>query len=263
VLIVGHDYAFQGPTELPAGWVTFRFRNAGKVRHEFNVSLLKPGATVAQFIAAATSGETVAAFREQTVGVLFAEPDADSPSGLTTDLLPGRTYVVQCVFRDSAGAPRHHELGMFSELRVTTGPALAIAAPIVDTITGMDYAYRAPATLSPGVHHLGFVNEGAQRHELTVTLLRAGVTVQRFMDAELAERDVDELIEGDLGLLHSLGHTAPLGLLSVELLPGREYLLECAFADTDSAPPHFRLGMFGSIRVGAVSVRGTKAGGGG
>jgi hypothetical protein len=155
-------------------------------------------------------------------------------------------------------------MGMYAELRVTAAPPVVVAAPRVDTITGMDYAYRAPATLSAGVHHLAFVNEGAQRHELTVTLLRSGVTVQQFMDAEMAERDVSDMVESDLGLLHSPGRTAPRGLLRVDLLPGREYLLECAFADTDSAPPHFRLGMFGSIRVdGAPARAGRRTSGGG
>ena len=249
ISVVGLDYAFQLPAELPAGWVTFRFRNAGKVPHEFNISLLKPDATVQQFIAAANEDRPVTPLRDATIGVLFAEPGGDSPSGLTTELLPGRTYVVHCIFRDREGAPRHHALGMYSELRVTTAPSPVVAAPRIDTITGMDYAYRAPATLPAGVHYLAFVNEGAQRHQLTVTLLRAGVAVQQFMDAELAERDVAEMVESDLGLLHSPGRTTPRGLLRVDLLPGREYLLECAFADSDSAPPHFRLGMYGSIRV--------------
>ncbi len=254
-MVVGHDYAFEAPAELSAGWVTFRFRNEGKVPHEFNISLLKPSATVAQFIAAANSDEPVTPFREATVGVLFAGPDGESPSGLTTELLPGRTYVVHCIFRDSAGAPRHQAMGMYSEIRVTAArPAEAVRIS-VDTIVGMDYAYRAPQTLSPGVHYLAFVNTGAQRHELTVTLLRAGVTAKQFMDAELAERDVDAMVDDDLGLLHSPGHTTPRGLLRVDLLPGREYLLECAFADSDSAPPHFRLGMFGSIRVSDTGTR--------
>lgn len=259
VTVVGHDYAFDVPAELAAGWVTFRFRNEGKVRHEFNISLLKPDATVSQYITASNADQPVSPLRDATVGVLFAEPGEEASSGLTTELLPGRTYVVHCIFRDSTGAPRHQAMGMYAALRVATSvtatgaaPAAQRTAPLqIDTITGMDYAYRAPATLAPGVHYLAFVNAGAQRHELTVTLLREGVTVQQFMEAEMAERDVDAMIERNLGLLHSPGNTAPRGLLRVDLLPGREYLLECAFADSDTAPPHFRLGMFGSIRVDA------------
>src|SRR5436190_10387791 len=38
VEIVGLDYAFQAPADLPPGLTTFRFRNAGKHRHEFNRS---------------------------------------------------------------------------------------------------------------------------------------------------------------------------------------------------------------------------------
>ena len=91
VTVVGLDYAFQLPAELPAGWVTFRFRNAGKVRHEFNISLLRPDATVQQFIATVEAEQPVSPLRDATIGVLFAEPGGDSPSALTTELLPGRT----------------------------------------------------------------------------------------------------------------------------------------------------------------------------
>jgi hypothetical protein len=37
VEVVGMDYAFRAPATLPAGPVTFRFRNDGKKAHEFNI----------------------------------------------------------------------------------------------------------------------------------------------------------------------------------------------------------------------------------
>ena len=40
------DYAFQLPEELPAGRTTFRFANRGKVAHELNIVLLRPGVCV-------------------------------------------------------------------------------------------------------------------------------------------------------------------------------------------------------------------------
>ena len=129
VEIIAFDYTFKAPSELPAGRTSFRLVNQGQHRHEFNVALLKPGATAAQFIAAAKEG-TVGPTVEATVGVLFAGPGGRSPSELTTDLLPGRTYVVHCVLRDSPTAPRHDDLGMYTEIRVaSTKP---VAAPPLD-----------------------------------------------------------------------------------------------------------------------------------
>ena len=41
--VVGFEYAFSAPAELPPGPRAFRFENRGKVRHELNVSLLRTG----------------------------------------------------------------------------------------------------------------------------------------------------------------------------------------------------------------------------
>jgi hypothetical protein len=63
------------------------------------------------------------------------------------------------------------------------------------------------------------------------------------------------LFDDGLGVLHSPGGTTPLGVLQVNLIPGREYMIACEFSDTDKSPPHFALGMFGSIKVTGKSVR--------
>jgi hypothetical protein len=248
VEIVGMDYAFRVPSELPAGLTNFGFVNKGKVKHELNIVLLKPGATLAQYVAVSKSGESVYSVVESPVGVLFADPSKRSPSALTTQLLAGRTYVVQCIFRDSATAPRHAEMGMISAISVT-GSA-ASAAVKADTVVGMDYAFQYPRTMSPGVHHIAFVNKGKQRHEVALALLKRGVTLKDLQDADKAGKDVDPLFDENLGLLHARAGTTPVGLLRVNLLRGREYVIECGFADDEKSKPHYMLGMVGSIRVG-------------
>jgi hypothetical protein len=55
--IVGRDYAFTAPRELPAGRTTFRFTNKGKVIHELDVALLKDG-TTARAVMSALSART-------------------------------------------------------------------------------------------------------------------------------------------------------------------------------------------------------------
>ena len=112
VEVVGMDYAFRAPATLAAGPVTFRFRNDGKKAHEFNLFLLKPGFTIDQVIAAGKADKPQMPMIEGGVGVLFADPGSTAPSDLTVNLLPGRTYGVQCIFRDSAGAPSHYAMGM-------------------------------------------------------------------------------------------------------------------------------------------------------
>jgi N-carbamoylputrescine amidase len=107
VEVIGTEYAFTAPPELPAGRTAFRFRNRGKVPHEFNIVLLKPGVTITQFIDSAKADKPQMVMVEGPVGVLFADPGKTSAVTLSTDLLPGRDYAVQCIFRDSAAAPKH------------------------------------------------------------------------------------------------------------------------------------------------------------
>jgi hypothetical protein len=255
VTIIGLDYAFSAPKTVAAGPSVFRFENRGKKFHELNVSLLKRGATAKEYMDSVRAGKPTTAFRESPVGVLFAEPGKTSDAGLAVDLQEGRTYVVICIFRDSAGAPRHHQLGM-STVIVPTRAAAAVAPMPADTIVGNDYAFtRYPRTLSPGRHRLAFTNEGKVRHEVSLGLLRRGVSLKQLVDSLNADGDVDPLIEGAFGVLASDAKTRPIGLLEVDLKPGREYVIFCQFSDDAKAKPHFMLGMYGSIVVRSAGRR--------
>jgi hypothetical protein len=256
VEIVGLDYAFQAPTTLPAGRTTFRFSNKGKVEHELNIGLLKRGVTVQQFVDAMNSGRPITDMREMAVGVLFAEPGERASAGLATDLLPGRTYMVICINKDAPEAKRHTAMGMFSLITVPPERARASSAPAVDSVIGADYAFvRYPRTVAPGRHQFAFANEGKVRHEVSMVLLAPGATPQKLLEVARADGDVDPLIAEYLGVLHSLAGTSPLGLLEVDMLPGRDYALLCNFSDTPESPKHVMLGMFGSIRVSTAKQR--------
>ncbi|MEO6527929.1 MAG: hypothetical protein ABIP93_15020 [Gemmatimonadaceae bacterium] len=256
VEIVGMDYAFRAPSTLPGGRTTFGFSNTGKVGHELNIGLLKRDVTVQQFVDAMNAGRPVAEVRETSVGVLFAEPGTDAPSALSTDLLPGRTYIVICINKDTPDSKRHTAMGMFST--ITVGPRLAgvSPAPPVDSVIGADYAFtRYPRTLAPGRHYFGFANEGKVRHEAYMILLAPGATVQKLAEMSGAGVEVDSLVAAHLGVLVAQGGTSPLGLLRVDLLPGRDYAIVCNFSDSPGSPKHVMLGMFGSIHVSAVRTR--------
>ncbi|HEX2722142.1 MAG TPA: hypothetical protein VHM24_04445 [Gemmatimonadaceae bacterium] len=251
VVIRATDYAFQFPANMPAGRTTFVLENTGKVRHELNITLLKPGVSIDTFMKTVRANETTQSLIVGPVGVLFAKPGERSAAGLTVDLKTGQQYAAICIFRDSAKAPRHYDMGMYSLLTVGSGrekPARASMVP-TDTIVGTDYAYQYPRTLSPGRHRFAFRNDGKMRHELSFILLKPGVTLQKMQETEKAGGDVDSLIDKDLGLLHSRGGSRPVGVLEFDLLPGREYVIACFFKDDDKAPEHYTLGMFGNIRV--------------
>lgn len=248
VQVIGLDYAFNMPDSVDAGRTAFTFTNNGKVDHEYNVVLLKEGVTLAQYIDAENANASTTALLDAPLGVIFAKPGKTSSSVLSADMLPGRTYAVQCISTDSVSAPTHRALGMFKAFTVRNNVAPSVAALVIDTIVGTDYAYtQYPKTLAPGWHHFAFVNAGKQNHEINVSLLKVGVTLKQVLDAASRGEDVDQYLDAALGVLHAQPGVTPLGTLDFEVLPEREYLVVCIFADTPKSPPHFALGMVTSM----------------
>jgi hypothetical protein len=253
VEVTGSDYAFTVPESVEAGTTTFHFANSGKVRHELNISRLKDGVPMDSLLATIRADKTVKDLIDGPVGVLFAEPAGRSSAGLTIDMKPGERYAVICIFTDSAGAKRHFDLGMYKMITVAGGapPAQAITA---DTIVATDYAFTYPRTMAPGRHTFVIRNEGKQRHQLSIELLKKGVTVDSIMKVGKAGGDVYALMDGAYGLLHARAGQQNIGGLTVDMLPDREYLIACFFKDTPSSPEHVDLGMFGVIRTAAAST---------
>lgn len=250
VEVIGTEYSFTVPHELPAGRTAFRFRNRGKVTHELNIALLKRGVTISQFIDSAKADKPQMVMVEAPVGVLFAGPGKASAVTLSTDLLPGRDYAVQCIFRDSAGAPKHLAMGMHAVIHIKAArPSSGTASAKRDTVVGVDYAYKYPRVVSPGHHSFVFRNEGKVRHEVSLLLLKKGATLDSALAIEKSGGDMFSLVEGGDGLLHSRAGETALGALEVDMLPGREYVIFCEFQDDEKSPPHFKLGMYGSIKV--------------
>jgi hypothetical protein len=249
VEIIGVDYAFKVPADIPAGPTTFRFRNDGKVAHELNISLLKKGATLQQFMDARKGRAPGNAYREATVGVLLAAPGHRASAGLVTNLLPGRTYVLICIDKGNPKAKPHFAMGMFSALTVASRAAPPVPGMPIDTIIGSEYAYRYPRILVAGHHRFAFVNSGTVRHEFVMLLLKRGITLQQMLDVQNSGGNVDPMIEDGIGVLHTPPGTSPLGILDVDMLPGREYTIICTLANDEKSPSHAMLGMQGSIHV--------------
>jgi hypothetical protein len=250
VEIVANDYAFIAPERLPAGRTTFRFANNGKVPHELNISRLRDGVEMKNILDSVRADKSVKNLIVGPAGVLFAAPGGKSNAGITVDLSKGERYAVICIFRDSAGAKPHYDLGMTKIVSVGGAQPLAPLPQVAtDTIVATDYAYQYPRTVRPGLHTFAMRNEGKQRHELTFIMLKKGVTMQQLLAAEKSGADVDSLFDGNFGLLHARGGESPVGELSIPMQPGREYVIACFFKDDEKAPEHYSLGMFGSIKV--------------
>ena len=143
---------------------------------------------------------------------------------------------------------------MYSVIHVT-GTSPAMPRMSVDSVVAVDYAFaKYPREISPGLHTLVFRNAGNHRHEISVALLKKGVTLDSVVAVDKRDGDVDDLFEknGGIGVLHSTAGGMALGRMLIDFLPGREYLVDCSFSDDDKSPPHYKLGMYGSIKVRAA-----------
>jgi hypothetical protein len=122
VAISGNDYAFASvPDTVAAGPTLLAFSNAGRVRHELSVALLREGVTPAQVMQRAAAGLSPVGSREimdQPIGVLVARPGESSGGQLYVDLKPGRTYMIVCTLKDTPDARPHAELGMMASFVV-------------------------------------------------------------------------------------------------------------------------------------------------
>lgn len=114
--IVANEYAFQFPRNVKPGPHTFLFRNAGKVRHEFNMVLLKKGATIKQFIEIKTDPFALV---DTAPGVLLSLGGMSPDGQIDVDLLPGRDYAILCTLSNDDKSPPHFALGMFGNIHVT------------------------------------------------------------------------------------------------------------------------------------------------
>jgi hypothetical protein len=124
VQVVGNDYTLLAPDSVRAtGQVTFEFENKGKRDHEFIIGLLRPGMGANEIVATHQKGANFRQLQNEyldgaAVGMLYAAPGTRSPARISVPALTGRSYVLLCQLRDSAGMPQHILLGMFKVVRV-------------------------------------------------------------------------------------------------------------------------------------------------
>lgn len=109
-------------------------------------------------------------------------------------------------------------------------------------ITGLDYAFSVPATITPGLTALTFENHGTVWHEMYLIRLKPGVSLDS-MQRVPAGPQRRALIEGGGILLAAPGERS-FDRLLVDLKPGQTYTLICNFRNEPDKPPHLELGMF-------------------
>jgi len=155
VEITAVDKTFQAPDSVPAGWITFRFRNASSMTHFAVVERMPVGVGIAEqqkqaapvfqagmdLLAAGKPEDAVAKFGELPPWfgdiVFLGGPGLTAPghvSQATVHLDPG-TYVLECYVKTDgvfhSFNPDTSAYGMVHELTVT-GPASSAPEPQAD-----------------------------------------------------------------------------------------------------------------------------------
>lgn len=117
VVVGGTDYGFDAPAKLAAGPASFRFVNRGRVPHEMALGQLHAGVTADSVLAYAATGRDPGELAK-VVGILIANPGDTAIGALSATLLPGRTYIMICSFRDADSLPPHIAMGMQKSFEV-------------------------------------------------------------------------------------------------------------------------------------------------
>lgn len=118
VAVVTNDYSFSGlPKVIGAGPVMFSMENAGKVRHEMSIILLKADADI-EAVREGTVSPASRAVAERLIGLLIARPGEQAGGKLYVELKAGERYLVVCTLKDAPTGPPHSRLGMITSFEV-------------------------------------------------------------------------------------------------------------------------------------------------
>ncbi|MBI2795809.1 MAG: hypothetical protein HYX65_03785 [Gemmatimonadetes bacterium] len=113
--VVGQDYAFEAPSTIPAGIVTFHLVNKGLDVHQMTIVELGVGHTLKDFFDAMHAKGQPPAWTIEVGMTPTIQPGAEA--FLTVRLSPGR-YLLSCLIPAKDGRS-HVEKGMTSLLTVT------------------------------------------------------------------------------------------------------------------------------------------------
>jgi hypothetical protein len=242
LVVTAYEYTFKAPDSLPAGVVTVRLVNRGRIGHQASLARLDDSSSLDRVM------RSLAADKEHTGGIQWTggvESAIPGGSGETTLVLrPGR-YVIVCAY-DHDGQ-RHMSMGMLRPLVVTAGAANAnLTLPATaTTIRLSDYHVAVVGALHSGHQLVRIENIGEHWHQLSITRIRDHATIDEIMkwDGKSQPAPLQDISGGAAAM-----EPGTTSVISLDLKPGR-YELECGLSDDSKSKPHFLLGMHEDIAV--------------
>jgi len=256
VHVTGEDYAFRVPAEIPSGWTTFRFENAGQETHMMFISRLPDGVTFDDYMtdAAVPFNEAWYALRDGRIGSEEVFPliiDNLEPwywnmqyTGGVGMIAPGRVaeatlnlepgnYVIECYMRTPEGEVHYME-GMIDPLVVTEARSPGSAPQGDVRITLSEAGMQVDRELPAGTHTFEVLvvdhPENTFGHNVHVIRLDDGAAADEVL-GWLDFASVRGLVDPAPGVF--VGGITPIpagttGYFRTTLVPGR-YLLVSEF----------------------------------
>jgi plastocyanin len=240
-------------TSVPAGRVRFEFTNEGSVAHQYLITQLNDGVTLAQAEEVAKSNDLQALLGgKKPLVTSFGGSNTILP-GVTEStervLQPG-TYVVMCLLPDEADPKLNHStLGMIHELTVTDNANKRAKDPVVAAEVDLkDFSFTFPPLMQAGAE-VTVRNDGTQPHEFALFKIDDKTSITKVV-AQLNGTDTSTPVFAPVpggSTLMSIGQDQVIRLPDE---PGT-YLAACFMPYTEDGvtKPHFDLGMIAKFTI--------------
>lgn len=236
------DYAFEGPSEIPAGPTRFTLTNQGKEPHHLVVVRIEQGRTYDSLVAALGKAEMPPHWAHPVGGPNGVSPALEAEAELS--LTPG-AYAVVCMVPTPEGVP-HLAKGMIRPLTVTPSQRQATESRPDVVMQLTDYAFGLSTPVTSGKRVIRVANGAGQLHEVVVVRLAAGKTMKDMFSWEMSGR------KGPPPGQYT-GGMSPLAPgdkadFTMTFEPG-SYALICFVPDAKDGKPHAMHGMLKEFTV--------------
>jgi len=235
VTVVANDFAFEAPTQIPAGLTRFVLKGQGKEIHHATIAKLAEGKTVADLRAAFKTPGPPPSWVTFIGGPNVPEPGAEANA--TVELTPG-DYALIC-FVDTPDKVPHFAKGMVHGFTVTPSTANAMAPAADVNLALVDYAFTFDKPLTAGRHTIKVTNPAAQDHEIQLVQLAPGKTLADLQQwiQKMAGSPPGRAVGGIASM-----KPGTTNYFDVELTPG-EYVALCFVPDSKDGKTHVEHGM--------------------
>lgn len=251
VTIIAHEYSYEAPDTIPAGFTDFRLFNRGEEVHGATIVRLGDGRTLPEYLAAYGEANRVGGPRPDWAtfhGGPLAPPGGEA--NVAVDLEPGN-YAWVCFVPGPEGVVhllRHEQARAFVVRdRSRIAPTPPAPAPTA-SLRMSDHAFELSDPLERGKQVIRVENLGIEPHHVLLFKLLPGKTMEEYLAWLENGMQGDAPAEG-VGASGELS-TGEQAYMEIDLSAG-DYVMVCLVAGQDEVP-HVAKGMMQHFRVPAA-----------